>query len=80
MTTEIIVVNVKIQNLIKSYKFLLYLYNLSKYMIDPSLKKLAEKKNCDKMICRNCYARLNIKARNCRKCHSNNLRKKKKIK
>ena len=46
-------------------------------MIDPSLKKLAEEKNCDKMICRNCYARLNLKAKNCRKCHSNNLRKKK---
>ena len=32
-------------------------------MIDPSLKKLAEEKNCDKMICRNCYARLNLKAK-----------------
>ena len=49
-------------------------------MIDPNLKKLAEKKSCDKMICRKCYARLNIRARNCRKCHSNDLRTKKKLK
>lgn len=38
-------------------------------MIDPSLKNLAEKNLCNKMICRKCYARLNIKATNCRKCH-----------
>ena len=49
-------------------------------MIDPSLKILAENKLCNKMICRNCYARLNIKATNCRKCHSTDLRLKKKIK
>ena len=49
-------------------------------MIEPILKNLAEEKLCNKMICRNCYARLNIKAKNCRKCHSNNLRKKKQLK
>ena len=49
-------------------------------MIDPNLKKLAEKNKCDKMICRKCYARLNIRAINCRKCKSSDLRIKKKIK
>ena len=49
-------------------------------MIDPNLRKLAEKNKCNKMICRKCYARLNIKAINCRKCHSTDLRKKKYIK
>lgn len=49
-------------------------------MIDQSLKKLAEKNLCVKMICRKCYARLNIKAKNCRKCHSSDLRKKKQLK
>lgn len=27
-------------------------------MIEPSLKVLASKYNCEKMICRKCYARL----------------------
>ena len=27
-------------------------------IIEPSLKALASKFNCDKMICRKCYARL----------------------
>jgi len=49
-------------------------------MIDIYSKKLAEKNLCNKMICRKCYARLNIKSKNCRKCHSNNLRKKKELK
>ena len=49
-------------------------------MIDPNLKKLAQGHNCDKKICRNCYARLNERAVNCRKCKSNHLRVKKKIK
>ncbi len=49
-------------------------------MIDLNLKKLAEKNKCDKMICRKCYARLNIKAKNCRKCSSTDLRLKKKLK
>ena len=48
-------------------------------MIEPNLKKLAEKYNCDKMICRRCYARLEKRANNCRKCKSSDLRIKKKI-
>lgn len=49
-------------------------------MIDPNDKLLAQKYLCNKMICRKCYARLNIRATNCRKCHSINLRSKKKLK
>merc|ERR1711872_1028524 len=52
-------------------------------VIEPSLRVLAQKYNCDKMICRKCYARLHSRATNCRKkkCgHSNNLRVKKKLK
>merc|ERR1712212_511971 len=52
-------------------------------VIEPSLRLLAQKYNCDKMICRKCYARLHPRAKNCRKkkCgHSNNLRPKKKLK
>lgn len=52
-------------------------------VIEPSLRVLAMKYNCDKLICRKCYARLHSKATNCRKrkCgHSNNLRPKKKLK
>ncbi|KAK4236632.1 hypothetical protein C8A03DRAFT_45397 [Achaetomium macrosporum] len=52
-------------------------------IIEPSLKALASKFNCDKMICRKCYARLPPRATNCRKrkCgHSNQLRPKKKLK
>ena len=49
-------------------------------MIDPTLKILAQQKLCEKMVCRKCYARLNIKAKNCRKCHSTDLRLKKKNK
>lgn len=49
-------------------------------MIDPTLKLIAQKKLCEKMICRKCYARLNLRAKNCRKCKSTDLRKKKKIK
>ena len=36
-------------------------------VIEPSLMILARKYNCDKMICRKCYARLHAKATNCRK-------------
>jgi ribosomal protein L40E/ubiquitin len=46
-------------------------------IIEPSLKALASKYNCEKMICRKCYARLPPRATNCRKkkCgHSNQLR------
>ena len=49
-------------------------------MIEPSLKMIALNNNCEKMICRRCYARLNKRAKNCRKCGSNNLREKKKLK
>lgn len=46
-------------------------------LIEPSLKVLASKYNCDKQICRKCYARLPPRATNCRKrsCgHSSQLR------
>ena len=52
-------------------------------MIDPNLKKLAQGYNCDKKICRKCYARLPLRAKNCRKkkCgKTNQLRFKKKLK
>uniref|UniRef100_A0A7M5WJY6 Ubiquitin-ribosomal protein eL40 fusion protein n=2 Tax=Clytia hemisphaerica TaxID=252671 RepID=A0A7M5WJY6_9CNID len=52
-------------------------------VIEPSLRLLAQKYNCEKMICRKCYARLHPRAKNCRKkkCgHCNNLRPKKKLK
>ncbi|KAG7142433.1 Ubiquitin-60S ribosomal protein L40 like [Verticillium longisporum] len=52
-------------------------------IIEPSLKALASKYNCDKQICRKCYARLPPRATNCRKrsCgHTNQLRPKKKLK
>ena len=49
-------------------------------MIEPNLKKLAESFNCNKKICRDCYARLNKKSINCRKCNSKNLRLKKQLK
>eukprot|EP01055_Gregarina_sp_Pseudo9_P003296 Gregarina_sp_Pseudo_9__3295@NODE_3477_length_637_cov_228_204013_g3174_i0_p1_GENE_NODE_3477_length_637_cov_228_204013_g3174_i0NODE_3477_length_637_cov_228_204013_g3174_i0_p1_ORF_typecomplete_len132_score28_48ubiquitin/PF00240_23/2e40Ribosomal_L40e/PF01020_17/2_2e27Rad60SLD/PF11976_8/1_8e10Ubiquitin_5/PF18037_1/1_1e08Ubiquitin_2/PF14560_6/3_7e08Rad60SLD_2/PF13881_6/1_4e07DUF2407/PF10302_9/1_7e05Blt1/PF12754_7/0_00029Ubiquitin_4/PF18036_1/0_11UN_NPL4/PF11543_8/0_00058TBK1_ULD/PF18396_1/0_0015DUF260 len=51
--------------------------------IEPTLVVLARRTNCDKMICRKCYARLPPKATNCRKkkCgHSAQLRPKKKLK
>ncbi|CAE6937001.1 RPL40B [Symbiodinium sp. CCMP2592] len=51
-------------------------------VIEPSLAVLARKFNCEKMICRKCYARLHARAVNCRKkkCgHSNQLRPKKKL-
>lgn len=36
-------------------------------IIQPYLKMLAEANNCNRKICRKCYARLPIKATNCRK-------------
>lgn len=57
--------------------------SLSTAMIEPSLKALASKYNCEKSICRKCYARLPPRATNCRKrkCgHTNQLRPKKKLK
>jgi len=50
--------------------------------IEPSLLALARKYNCDKKVCRKCYARLNIRATNLekKKCgHTNQLRLKKKL-
>ena len=52
-------------------------------VIEPTLMALARKSNCDKMVCRKCYARLHIRAKNCRKkgCgHTSQLRLKKKLK
>jgi ubiquitin-large subunit ribosomal protein L40e len=52
-------------------------------IIAPALAELAKKFNVHKKICRPCYARLHIRAVNCRKkkCgRSNQLRLKKKLK
>ena len=52
-------------------------------VIEPSLVVLAKKYNAEKKVCRICYARLPVRATNCRKkiCgHSNQLRPKKKLK
>ena len=52
-------------------------------VIEPALQDLARKTNCDKKICRKCYARLHLRATNCRKkkCgRTNRLRLKKKLK
>ena len=48
-------------------------------MIEPNMKVLAQKYNCNKIICRRCYARLDKRASLCRKCHSKDLRIKKKL-
>ncbi|XP_043822353.1 ubiquitin-60S ribosomal protein L40-like isoform X1 [Dromiciops gliroides] len=48
-------------------------------IMEPSLRQLAQKYNCDKMICHKCYAHLHPRAVNChkKKCsHTNNLRPK----
>tara|TARA_B100000886_G_scaffold171767_1_gene117561 strand:- start:503 stop:889 length:387 start_codon:yes stop_codon:yes gene_type:complete len=50
---------------------------------DPSLAAIAKTFNCEKKVCRKCYARLPIRAVNCRKkkCgNTNDLRLKKRIK
>jgi len=52
-------------------------------IIEPSLVILARKFNCDKLICRKCYARMHPRASNCRKksCgRTSELRPKKKSK
>ncbi|XP_036082339.1 ubiquitin-60S ribosomal protein L40-like [Rousettus aegyptiacus] len=51
-------------------------------IIEPFLYQLAQKYNCDKMICPKCYIHLHPCAVNCcKKCgHTNNLRSKKKVK
>jgi ribosomal protein L40E len=51
--------------------------------IEPNLANLARKYKCDRMICRKCYARLPMRATNCRKrkCgHNPDIRPKKKMK
>ena len=56
---------------------------LSGGIIEPTLAAIARKNNCEKLICRKCYARLHPRAKNCRKksCgRTNQLRVKKKIK
>ena len=52
-------------------------------VMEPTLVALAKKFNWEKKVCRRCYARLPIRATNCRKkgCgHCSNLRFKKKLK
>merc|ERR1712065_69015 len=52
-------------------------------IIEPTLQALAKSYRTDKKICRKCFARLPLKATNCRKkaCgHSSALRQKKKLK
>ena len=59
------------------------LFKMAGGVIEPTLAALAKKYNCEKMICRKCYARLPQRAHNCRKrkCgHSSQLRPKKKLK
>ena len=48
---------------------------------DPTLLALAKRHRVIKKICRNCYCRLPIRAKNCRKCgvSGNKLRIKKKL-
>ena len=51
-------------------------------VLDPTLAQLAKKYNCEKKICRKCYARLPPRASNCRKkscCRTSQLRIKKKL-
>jgi hypothetical protein len=43
-----------------------YLNRLRGGIIEPSLKALASTYNCEKMVCRKCYARLPPRATNCR--------------
>ena len=52
-------------------------------MIEPTLKALAESYRTNKLVCRECYARLDARATNCRKrqCgRSSSLRAKKRLK
>eukprot|EP01015_Nassula_variabilis_P008259 TRINITY_DN1651_c0_g1_i5.p2 TRINITY_DN1651_c0_g1~~TRINITY_DN1651_c0_g1_i5.p2 ORF type:complete len:152 (+),score=54.10 TRINITY_DN1651_c0_g1_i5:69-524(+) len=51
-------------------------------VLEPAAALIAKKYRVEKLICRDCYAKLPPKAHNCRKrrCgHSNNLRPKKKL-
>ena len=68
---------------IKGDETLEMLFKIAGGVIEPTLAALAKKYNCEKMVCRKCYARLPLRAHNCRKkkCgHSNHLRAKKKLK
>ena len=58
------------------------LFKMAGGVIEPTLAALAKKYNCEKMICRKCYARLPPRAHNCRKkkCGHSQLRPKKKLK
>ena len=52
-------------------------------VLDPTLAQISKKYNCEKKICRKCYARLPPRATNCRKkkCGTTKqLRLKKKLK
>ena len=72
-----IVANFRILNFKYDLKYSLY---IKVNMIDPTMKKIAQNYLCEKKICRKCFARLNKRAKNCRKCCSSDLRIKKKIK
>lgn len=43
------------------------MYRLRGGLIEPTLAALARETNCDRKVCRKCYARLPPKATNCRK-------------
>lgn len=43
------------------------LFRLPGGLIEPTLAALARETNCDRKVCRKCYARLPPKATNCRK-------------
>lgn len=43
------------------------LYRLRGGLIEPNLAALARETNCERKVCRKCYARLPPKATNCRK-------------
>jgi ribosomal protein L40E len=62
------------------YKYYNIINNIINNMIDPDSENLAKKSRCDKLICRKCYTRQPIHARNCRKCSSVDLRQKHKLK
>ncbi|TNJ27026.1 Ubiquitin/Ribosomal protein L40e [Giardia muris] len=46
-------------------------------VMEPTLLDLAREYNQYMMICRRCYARNALRAKNCRRCHATDLRKKK---
>lgn len=50
-------------------------------IIKPSFCKVAQKYNCNKVICCKCYTLLNLCTVNCKKCgHTNNLHHNRKVK